>query len=125
MKPERRCNDRERPDGLSYVQFEPEGGGIVLNASEEGLAFHAAAAMPHSGPIRVCISPNPVQRIELVAEIAWMGETKKFGGLRFRELTADVRNQIRQWLAQTSESEILGSILRIRETDRSLLERPE
>jgi hypothetical protein len=47
-----------------------------------------------------------MQRIELVAEIAWMGETKKFGGLRFRELTADDRNQIRQWLTQTSESEI-------------------
>ena len=105
MKPERRSIHRGRPQGLSYIQFEPEGGGIVLNASAQGLAFHAAAAVRHPGPIRLCISPNPMHRIELIAEIVWMDETKKFGGLRFTGLAADSRNQIRQWLTQTSESE--------------------
>jgi len=105
MNPERRRIHRERPEGLSYIQFEPVGGGLVLNASEQGLAFQAAASARHPGPIRLCISPNPMQRIELIAEIVWMNETKKFGGLRFTELTTDARNQIRQWLTQTSESE--------------------
>jgi hypothetical protein len=104
MNPERRCIHRERPAELCYIQFEPEGGGIVLNASEKGLAFHAVAAVRHAGPFQLCISPNPTQRIELIAEIAWMDETRKFGGLRFTELTADAENQIRRWLAQTSKS---------------------
>jgi hypothetical protein len=105
MHPERRQIQRDRPEGLSYIQFDLEGGGIVLNASEQGLAFHAAAAVRHPGPIRVFVSPNPVQRIEVMAEIVWRDETKKFGGLRFTELTAETRNQIREWLTQTNESE--------------------
>jgi hypothetical protein len=105
MQPERRCAHRTRPEELSYIQFEPEGGGIVLNASEQGLAFHAAAAMRQPGPIRICISPNPTQRIEVIAEIAWIDESKKSGGVRFTELTADSQKQIRRWLEQTTESE--------------------
>src|ERR1700676_2157170 len=100
MKSERRGTRRERPEGLSYIQFEPEGGGIVLNASEHGLAFHAAAAPRQTGPIQLCVSPNPMQQIKLTAEIAWVDETKKSGGLRFTELTSDARNQILQWLTQ-------------------------
>ena len=108
MNPERRQIQRERPEGLSYIQFEPEGGGIVLNASEQGLAFHAAAVVRHPGPIRLCVSPNPLQRMEVMAEIVWMDETNKFGGLRFTELTAETRNQIRQWLTQSNETETLS-----------------
>jgi hypothetical protein len=105
MTPERRGTHRERPVGLSYIQFEPEGGGIVVNASEQGLAFHSAAALQQPGPFQFCVSPNPMQQIKLTAEIAWMDETKKFGGLRFTALTADDRTQIREWLTQAKESE--------------------
>jgi PilZ domain-containing protein len=98
MNPDRRQLQRERPEGLSYIQFEHEGGGIVFNASEQGLAFHAAAAGRHPGPIRLCVSPTPLERIEVLAEIVWMDESKRFGGLRFAELTAEARNRIRRWL---------------------------
>ena len=104
MNLERRSLQRETPEKLSYIQFEPEGGGIVLNASEQGLAFHAANAVSQPGPIRLSISPNPTQRLELAAEIAWMDDAKKFGGLRFTEVTAEAKNGIRQWLAETAES---------------------
>ena len=72
MNLERRSLQREIPEKLSYIQFEPEGGGIVLNASEQGLAFHAANAVRQPGPIRLCISPNPAQRllVECAQEIA-------------------------------------------------------
>jgi hypothetical protein len=90
---------------LSYVQFEPEGGGIVVDASEQGLAFHSAAALRQTGPIQLCVSPNPTEQLKLTAEIVWMDETKKSGGLRFTELAAHARNQILQWLSQTSGSE--------------------
>jgi hypothetical protein len=105
MEFERRRAIRTRPEVLSYIQFEPEGGGIVLNASEEGLAFQAAAAVWHRGPVRLCISPNPEQRIRLTAEIAWMDEAKKSGGLRLKEVSADTGDQIRRWLAQAIESQ--------------------
>lgn len=98
MDPDRRHAKRTTPEELSYIRFEPEGGGIVLNASEEGLAFHAAAPVRHSGKIRLCISPNPEQRIELVGEIAWLGDAKKSGGLRLVEVPDESSNQIRAWL---------------------------
>ena len=104
MEFERRRTTRTRPEVLSYIQFEPEGGGIVLNASEEGLAFQAAAALRHRGPVRLCISPNLEQRIQLTAEIAWMDEAKKSGGLRLKEVSADTGDQIRRWLVQATES---------------------
>jgi PilZ domain len=103
MQFERRRAVRTRPEVLSYIQFEPEGGGIVLNASEEGLAFQAAAAVRHRGPVRLCISPNPEQRIQLTAEIAWMDEAKKSGGLRFKEVSVDTGDEIRRWLTQPTE----------------------
>jgi len=92
------------PDELSYIQFEPEGGGIVLNASEEGLAFHAAAPLRQSSPIRLCVSPNPEQRIELQAEIAWMDPAKKSGGLELKEVSTDLRDKIGQWLLPSMET---------------------
>jgi hypothetical protein len=101
MKSERRSTQRENPEKLSYIQFEPGGGGIVVNACEQGLAFHVATPVGQPGPMRVSISPNPVQRITLAAEIVWIDETKKSGGLRFTELTAQAGNQIRQWLIET------------------------
>ncbi|HYL84199.1 MAG TPA: PilZ domain-containing protein [Candidatus Angelobacter sp.] len=98
MEPERRHAKRTTPEELSYIRFEPEGGGIVLNASEEGLAFHAAAPVRQSGKIRFCVSPNPEHRIELVGEIAWLGDAKKSGGLRLIEVPDESRDQIRAWL---------------------------
>jgi len=92
------------PHELSYIQFEPEGGGIVLNASEEGLAFHAAAPIRQSSPIRLCVSPNPEQRIELQAEIAWMDPAKKSGGLELKEVSTDLRDKIGQWLLPSMET---------------------
>ena len=79
METERRFAQRTRPQELSYIQFEPEGGGIVVNASRQGLAFHAATALRLTGPIQLCVSPNPMLQIKLAAEIVWMDETKKLG----------------------------------------------
>ena len=105
MHPERRAMHRKRPEELSYIHFEPGGGGIVLNASERGLAFHAATAVGQLGQVRLSISPNPEQLIGLTGEIAWLDQTKKCGGLRFVDLTEDTRNQICRWLTETGERE--------------------
>jgi hypothetical protein len=105
MNSERRSTHRERPQELSYIEFEPEIGGIVLNASERGLAFQAATAVRLPGQLRLSISPNPKEVIGLTAEIVWMDQTKRSGGLRFVELTEDTRNQICRWLTKTGEPE--------------------
>src|SRR5438445_12906531 len=53
MNLEGRSLQRGTPEKLSYIQSEREGGGIVLNASEQGLAFHAASAVTAAGHTRL------------------------------------------------------------------------
>ena len=104
MRIERRCIPRKRPGGISYFEFEEGTGGIVLDASEKGLAFLAADAVERLGPSRIFISPYPEQRIELNADVVWTDRSKKTGGLRFTDLGPDSCNRIRDWLRQSGES---------------------
>jgi hypothetical protein len=107
METERRCTPRETPRRLSYVQLDGNGGGIVLNASESGLAFQVVGAVRSHGATQVCISPSPAERIELPGEIAWLDDGKTCGGVKFKGASADSRDQIRRWLTTACPSEYL------------------
>jgi len=104
---ERRHAQRKRPGGISYFQFEAGSGGIVLDASERGLAFQAADAVQQLGPSRICISPDPERRIEVDGDIVWMDKSKKAGGLLFLELDAYTSKQIREWLGRPSKIDVV------------------
>lgn len=104
MRTERRCVPRKRPGGISYFEFEEGSGGIVLDASEKGLAFQAADAIHRLGPNRIFISPSPEERIELNGDVVWTDRSKKTGGLRFIDLGVDSCNRIRDWLRQPGDS---------------------
>jgi hypothetical protein len=104
MGTERRCTQRETPSQLSYVQLDQSGGGIVLNASENGLAFQVVAAVRSHGAVQVCISQNPSERIELRGEIAWLDIAKMRGGVQFKDASVDTRDRIRRWLAAECHS---------------------
>ena len=108
MQTERRCVQRKRPGGISYLEFEAGRGGIVLDASEKGLRFRAAEAIQQLGPsrIRIWISPRPEERIEITGNVVWADSANKTGGLRFIETGANSSDQIRTWLWQPSESEV-------------------
>lgn len=105
MKIERRRAQRETPTQLSYIQLDPNTGGIILNASESGLAFQVVGAVRSGRPLQVCISPNPTERIELPGEIAWLDDAKTCGGVRFKEPSAEICLQIRRWLATACHSQ--------------------
>ena len=106
MSIERRCIPRKRPGRISYFEFEAGSGGIVLDASEKGLAFQAADAVEQLGPSKMFISPHPEERIELSGDVVWTDRAKKTGGLRFMDLGADSCNRIRDWLKQKGDSEV-------------------
>lgn len=111
MGSERRSIPRKRPSELSYIQFSEEIGGFVWNASEQGLGFQSVAPVQKGGPLRLCISPDPKNRIELLGTIVWTDESGKFGGLRFNELGPDTRELICSWLAEPAVSENAGQEL--------------
>ena len=103
MTTERRCMTRRRPGEISYFEFEGGSRGIVLDASEKGLAFQAADAVQQLGSRKIFISLHPGGRIELNAEVVWMDGSKKSGGLRFVDPDADSCDRIRDWLKKMVE----------------------
>src|SRR6266849_4184125 len=100
METERRHQPRKQPEKLTYVHFEPENGGIVLNASEGGISFFAIAPLHQTGTIRFAILPGTQERIMADGQVVWTDELKKVGGLSFAELAPDVRERVRGWLSQ-------------------------
>jgi hypothetical protein len=120
MRTERRETPRMAVEGLAYINLDPNNGGIILNISEGGLCFHstipvqktalvrfwfAQRATQMSADDRLALRAEPQTRggigfIEVDSELAWTDETKKRGGLRFTNLPADARKEIREWMSQ-------------------------
>jgi hypothetical protein len=117
-KTERRNSPRIAVNGLAYVNLAPDNGGIVLNVSEEGLCFQSRAPVRSVDSIRFWFSYRSqridagggpastsepsrggVSRfIEVASELAWTDDTRKKGGLRFKNLPEVARQQIRDWM---------------------------
>ena len=99
MNPERRQVPRMTVERLTYVTLEPGNGGIILDVSEGGLGFRSVLPIQRTGTIHLCLS-EPNLQIEADAELAWNDEMREKGGLRFTSLSAEARQQIRNWINQ-------------------------
>ena len=118
VKTERRTTPRIAVNGLAYVNLAPDNGGIVLNVSEGGLCFQSRAPVQSVDSIRFWFSyrtqrieakvghassnepsPGGVSRfIEVASELAWTDDTRKKGGVRFKNLPEVAGQQIRDWM---------------------------
>jgi TonB family protein len=79
----------------------------VLNVSEAGIRIQAAAAL-EVGPISLRLQlPGSRKRLELNAEVIWVGPSRKEAGLYFMDLSEDARSQIRKWIAWETSPETL------------------
>src|SRR5215475_12344987 len=96
---ERRQVPRKRLERLAYIEIEPDNGGIVLNASDEGLCFHSFAPVHKNGPLRFVLLDHNC-RIEASGQLMWADEMRKVGGLRFTSFSGDGRERINDWIAQ-------------------------
>ena len=104
---DRRLHVRQRVSSLTYVDLGENNGGIVLNVSEAGIRIQAAAAL-ELGPISLRLQlPGSRKRLELNAEVIWVGPSRKEAGLYFMDLSEDARSQIRKWIAQETSAETL------------------
>ena len=119
-KTERRNAPRMTVKGLAYVNLAPDNGGVVLNVSEGGLCFQCRAPVRRVDSIRFWFfhgsqrveariglagtneqNHGGVSRfIEVCSELTWTDETRKIGGLRFKNLPEAARQQIRDWMYQ-------------------------
>ena len=96
----------------AYTALDDVNGGVVLNISETGMAvaagdpFAVADYLPH---VRFRL-PNVEQRIKVSAQVVWTAESKKKVGIRFVDLSSEVRNQIAKWIASEKPSTELEGI---------------
>ena len=94
----RRFHARRKIDGLAYVEFGQENGAILIDLSEGGLGFQSVLPVSMSDALLFKFKfPGESNHIEGLAEVAWMNESGKGGGLRFMEVSAEAREKIREW----------------------------
>src|ERR1700739_3400797 len=102
----RRSHERRRIDGLTYVEFGPDSGAILIDLGEGGLGFQSV--MPVSLNQALIFKfrlPGAGAYLEGFAEVAWMNESGKGGGLRFVDVEEAVSSQIRDWTGGLSTPE--------------------
>src|SRR5512135_1307918 len=99
MNPERRHQPRTRLDRISYIQIEPDNGGIIIDLSEGGLSFQAVAPAHHMDQLRIRFSSPVKGHINAYGELKWTDETKRRGGLMFLQLSEDAQQYIQELLA--------------------------
>jgi hypothetical protein len=97
--PERRRASRTTLEKIAYIHIEPDNGGIVLNASVEGLAFHSMAAVEANGMFRFSLLDQN-RRLDACGELTWIDDERKSGGVKFTTLTEDARLQIENWIRE-------------------------
>jgi cell division protein FtsN len=112
---DRRQTPRMKVKALAYVNLDPDNGGIILDISEGGLCFQSTGPVKQTETIRFWYSHRShrimarqveaqtrgvLRLIEAGSELAWTDETRKKGGLRFTNLSAEAREQIREWIRQ-------------------------
>lgn len=100
---ERRQAARTTVESLTYISFGANNRGIVLDISEGGLRFRVLSPIEDTQPLHVWFSAEG-NRIDAEGEVIWMDEQQVTGGLRFKSLSAENREQIRNWIAQPAAS---------------------
>ena len=118
---ERRLTPRMAVEGLSYVNLEADNGGIILNISEGGLCFQSNIPVQQPTTIRIWLVRQGVRAegqagrtndaqtgrgssrfIESGSELSWTDAKRKTGGLRFTNMPAEAREEIRVWISQNA-----------------------
>jgi hypothetical protein len=104
MTANRRLQERKQPERIVLCKLGGEEGGSVLNLSEDGLCFQSLRPTQETDLLELRLSVDLNSAIEATGQLAWMDSAKCTGGLRFLELSAPAREQIRTWLGETSSA---------------------
>ena len=97
---ERRQNPRILPKSLIYVACGAANGGMVLNASDDGLAISMAIPIADEAFSNVRVRMNGLsQVIEVPGRMVWTTPSRKRAGIGLIDISDYHRQQIREWIA--------------------------
>ena len=95
---DRRCSARHRVKTLAYVDLGLDNGGVLINVGEGGLSFQGIQSLVLGQRHAIGFKLPGIDRsFKATGEVAWLGDSRKGGGLRFIELPEDVRKLIKEW----------------------------
>lgn len=102
MNLDRRMQERKQLERTLLCKLGGDERGSVLNLSQDGLCFESLAPIEDKAlrQLRLPVALNGA--IEATGQLAWIDSAKRTGGLRFLELSAPAREQIRVWLSETT-----------------------
>ncbi len=90
---------RQRIETLVYADLGPDNGGFPINVSENGMAFQGIRPLEKDlvVPIKFKL-PGIDNSVNAMAQVVWLNDSGKGGGLRFIDLSDDCRRVINNWL---------------------------
>lgn len=101
----RRLHARRRFEQLTYATFGLENGGILINLSEGGLSFQGVEVLGMDQLVHLNFKlPEMNTHIETTGQVVWPNDSGKGGGLRFINLTEEMRQRVKQWIARDASS---------------------
>ena len=81
---------------------------LCSTSAKSAIRIQAAAGL-EEGPISIRLQlPGNRKRLEVNAEVVWVGESRKEAGLRFVDLSEDAQLQIQKWIAR--EASPIGAL---------------
>ena len=126
MDLERRKHPRTKPAKLSYIRFNQDNGGVVLDASIDGLSFQTVGPIDPSSTVKLTISPSVKSSISASGRIIWTDESGKKGGLEFVDVPVETADLLNSWLSQPAPApvETAEVVASIPEAPGTILEEP-
>ena len=104
---ERRLHPRIFPKTLVYVACGATNGGMVLNASDAGLAISMAIAVGGDSFSNLLVRMNGLpQNIEVSGRIAWTTASRRRAGIQLLDVNDTQRIEISQWLSYEGVREV-------------------
>jgi TonB family protein len=94
-----RISPRQRVESLFYVDLGSDNGGFAINVSESGMTFQGIRPLQKDQllPIKFKLLDNKC--VETMAQVIWLNDMGKGGGLQFIDLPEESRRLINQWLS--------------------------
>ena len=91
---------RQRIETLAYADLGPDNGGFPINVSETGMAFQGIQPLETRQILAIKFKlPGMKEVVETKAQVVWLNDLGKGGGLEFIDLADESRQLILQWLA--------------------------
>jgi len=102
---ERRKESRKRPPSLVYVELASANGGMMRDICEEGFAVRAMMPLRIGDSTPFAFSLDASTRFEGSCRVLWVEEEGHVAGLKFTDVSPQLLEQVRVWLAE-GETEI-------------------